>query len=238
LLYAAPNSVKRKDDSSTVGRSVGIGNNGKTIFAHWNWRHECGQVCCPRQHAVALDLDRSPWACDTCERVMPSLERFRCLTCDFDLCRECHAAAPRDVVQSTSQIKAALRCVTIDDRKTTVQELHDVPAAEGSLIAMLLAGRLEACKDGCRPRAMSQDSSDLSTTLSGGSRREGWSENGNSDQEPDVRSNHPTKADYCHSTGKNRRSQQLRKAKAPAASSQSFQGYRGHQRRSRPQNLF
>jgi len=137
LLYSAPDSAKRKDDSTTAGRIVSIGHNARMLTGCWDWRSEAGAVRCSNGHELLTDGDRSPWGCDTCGQVMPSPERFRCLICDYDLCRECHASAPRLLTyrDDDDPLQIAAKCnMVMDDKKTSTAELIDAPAAPSLLM--------------------------------------------------------------------------------------------------------
>lgn len=106
---------------------------------------------------------------------MPSKERFRCLTCDYDLCRECYATAPREVqthqhpstAPADMEELAAMDLVNMDDKKVTTEELEDAPAAP-SLLMMALAGEpmSEPPKTISRVRACSEDSTDAASIVS------------------------------------------------------------------------
>lgn len=56
LLYSPTDGMRRKDDSSTVGRSVGIGHSLKAITDRWDWRKAVpASTSCP-EHVSALKL--------------------------------------------------------------------------------------------------------------------------------------------------------------------------------------
>jgi len=68
---------------------------------------------------------------------MPSPERFRCLICDYDLCRECHACSPRVLTYRDDDPEdqiAAKRTMIMDDKKVSTAELIDAPAAPSLLM--------------------------------------------------------------------------------------------------------
>mmetsp|Transcript_36247 Transcript_36247/g.91243 ORF Transcript_36247/g.91243 Transcript_36247/m.91243 type:complete len:382 (+) Transcript_36247:71-1216(+) len=57
LLYSPTDGLRRKDDSSTVGRSVGIGHSLKALTDRWDWRQAIPTPAhsCP-EHDLALQL--------------------------------------------------------------------------------------------------------------------------------------------------------------------------------------
>lgn len=171
LLYTVPASVNRKDDSSTAGRQVNIGHNGKTLFDSWNWRESVGSVCCAAGHGVKCDGDRSPWACDSCRQVMPTVERFRCLECDFDLCKECYAFAPRTIPPRSTDVREVLAAHNIarDDMKTRTGELTDAPATS-SMLSMCSTAEYEQSTEASSARSsLSRDELDSCQSASGSS---------------------------------------------------------------------
>jgi hypothetical protein len=138
LLYSVPHSVRRKDSSATAGRTVAIGHNNKLIEGKWDWKDTVGSVRCRKGHELLQDPDRSPWGCDACGRVMPTQQRFRCLTCNFDLCEDCHSECPKEPAfraDSDPAELAAMSRISRDDKKTLFQELVDAPAAPSLLEA-------------------------------------------------------------------------------------------------------
>jgi len=51
-----------------------------------------GGVRCPAGHDLREGTKLSWWICDGCQINPPFAERFRCATCDFDLCKDCYIA--------------------------------------------------------------------------------------------------------------------------------------------------
>lgn len=144
VLYAVPDSVRRKDSSATAGRTVGIGHNTRSLQDRWDWREAVGSARCKVGHALQDDPDRSPWGCDACGRVMPTRKRFRCLPCDFDFCEDCRNECPKEPAfraDSDPAELAASRQIALDDKKTVFQELANAPAAPG-LLAASMKGQL------------------------------------------------------------------------------------------------
>jgi len=53
-LYNATEGIQRKDDSHTVGRSVGIGHSPKALTGHWDWREAVSTAVDAEAEAAAL----------------------------------------------------------------------------------------------------------------------------------------------------------------------------------------
>mmetsp|Transcript_8125 Transcript_8125/g.18701 ORF Transcript_8125/g.18701 Transcript_8125/m.18701 type:complete len:383 (-) Transcript_8125:215-1363(-) len=64
VLYAAPEDVWKKDDSSTAGLSVGIGHSLKALVDRWDWRaavvaRSSGSAAVTAQRVVARDEEKA-----------------------------------------------------------------------------------------------------------------------------------------------------------------------------------